>query len=43
MLLRAKKVQYEIPIHFVGLGEKEDDLIEFRSDLFSQSLLNTEN
>ena len=35
--------QYEIPIHFVGLGEKEDDLIEFRSDLFSQSLLNTEN
>ena len=35
--------QYEIPIHFVGLGEKEDDLIEFRSDLFSQSLLNSEN
>ena len=35
--------QYEIPIHFVGLGEKEDDLIEFKSDLFSQSLLNTEN
>ena len=33
----AKK--YQIPIHFVGLGEKEDDLIEFNAEAFSQSLL----
>ena len=37
----AKK--YQIPIHFVGLGEKEDDLIEFRADEFSKSLLNIES
>ena len=37
----AKK--YKIPIHFVGLGEKEDDLVEFRADEFSKSLLNIES
>ena len=37
----AKK--YQIPIHFVGLGEKEDDLLEFKANEFSQSLLNIEN
>ena len=33
----AKK--YQIPIHFVGLGEKEDDLQEFDAQIFSYSLL----
>ena len=33
---------YQIPIHFVGLGEKEDDLLEFKASEFSQSLLNLE-
>ena len=37
----AKK--YQIPIHFVGLGEKEDDLLEFKANEFSQSPLNIEN
>ena len=37
----AKK--YQIPIHFVGLGEKEDDLLEFKANEFSQSLLNIGN
>ena len=37
----AKK--YQIPIHFVGLGEKEDDLLEFKANEFSQSILNIEN
>ena len=37
----AKK--YQIPIHFVGLGEKEDYLLEFKANEFSQSLLNIEN
>ncbi len=37
----AKK--YQTPIHFVGLGEKEDDLLEFKANEFSQSLLNIEN
>ena len=37
----AKK--YQIPIYFVGLGEKEDDLLEFKANEFSQSLLNIEN
>ena len=37
----AKK--YQIPIHFVGLGEKEDDLLEFKAKEFSQSLLNIGN
>ena len=33
----AKK--YQIPIHFIGLGETEDDLYEFKSEAFSQSIL----
>ncbi len=37
----AKK--YQIPIYFVGLGEKEDDLLEFKANEFSQSLLNIKN
>jgi len=37
----AKK--YQIPIYFIGLGEKEDDLLEFKANEFSQSLLNLEN
>ena len=37
----AKK--YQIPIHFVGLGEKDDDLLEFKADEFSRSLLDIEN
>ena len=37
----AKK--YEIPIYFVGFGEKEDDLLQFKASEFSQSLLNIKN
>ena len=37
----AKK--YQIPIHFVGLGEQEDDLLNFKADEFSQSLLDIED
>lgn len=37
----AKK--YQMPIHFVGLGEKEDDLVMFNAKDFSRSLLNIEN
>ena len=37
----AKK--FEIPIHFVGVGEKEGDLLEFNAKNFSKSLLNIEN
>jgi len=37
----AKK--YQIPIHFVGLGEKEDDLLNFKANEFSQSLLEIED
>ena len=33
----AKK--YVIPIHFVGLGEKVDDLFEFNAKKFSYSML----
>ena len=33
----AKK--YEIPIHFVGLGEKIDDLYKFTAKEFSNSML----
>ena len=33
----AKK--YQTPIHFIGLGEKEDDLHEFDAKTFSYSLL----
>ena len=34
----AKK--YQIPIHFIGLGEKEHDLYDFNAKAFSYSLLN---
>ena len=34
---------FQIPIHFVGLGEQEDDLLHFKADEFSQSLLDIEN
>ena len=33
----AKK--YQIPIHFIGLGEKQDDLHVFNAKNFSYSLL----
>ena len=33
----AKK--YEIPIHYVGLGEKVDDLVEFNAKEYSNSIL----
>ena len=36
----AKK--YEIPIHFVGLGEKSEDLQEFNAKKFSSSMLGLE-
>ena len=36
----AKK--YEIPIHFVGLGEKADDLYQFTAKEFSSSMLGIE-
>ena len=32
--------KYDIPINFVGLGEKEDDLIEFNAKNFARSILN---
>jgi fused signal recognition particle receptor len=32
--------KYQIPIHFIGLGEKEDDLHIFDAKSFSYSLLN---
>ena len=37
----AKK--YEIPINFVGLGEKKDDLYEFSAKEFSYSILGIKN
>ena len=37
----AKK--YEIPIHFVGLGEKANDLYEFNAKEFSYSMLGLKN
>ncbi|MDC0057443.1 signal recognition particle-docking protein FtsY [Alphaproteobacteria bacterium] len=37
----AKK--YEIPIHFVGLGEKVNDLFEFNAKKFSHSMLGIDN
>jgi len=37
----AKK--YEIPIHFVGLGEKVEDLYEFSAKKFSTSMLGIKN
>ena len=36
----AKK--YKIPIHFIGLGDKEDDLHIFNAKTFSYSLLDLE-
>ena len=33
----AKK--YEIPIHYVGLGDSKNDLVEFEAKKFSYSLL----
>ena len=41
LILIANK--YEIPIHFVGLGEKEDDLLEFNAKKFSRSILNLQD
>ena len=35
-------IKYEIPISYVGLGEKVDDLAEFNSNKFSRSILNLE-
>ena len=37
----AKK--YEIPIHYVGLGEKVNDLFEFNEKKFSHSMLGIDN
>ena len=37
----AKK--YQLPIHYVGLGESEDDLYEFNAREFSKSLLGLSN
>ena len=31
---------YEIPIHFVGLGEKTEDLYNFNANYFAKSMLN---
>ena len=36
----AKK--YQLPIYFVGLGEKDDDLFAFNAKEFSKSLLETD-
>ena len=36
----AKK--YEIPIHFVGLGEKAEDLYEFNAKFFAKSMIGIE-
>ena len=33
----AKK--YQLPIYFVGLGEQDDDLLEFKAKEFSQSIM----
>ena len=35
--------KYEIPISYVGLGEKVDDLVDFNSRNFSRSILNFDN
>ena len=34
--------KYEIPISFIGLGEKPDDLSDFAAKNFSRSILNLE-
>ena len=35
--------KYEIPISYIGLGEKIEDLVEFDSKQFSRSILNLDN
>ena len=35
--------KFEIPISYVGLGEKVEDLVEFNSENFSRSILNFDN
>ena len=35
--------KFEIPISYVGLGEKIEDLFEFNSKIFSRSILNLDN
>ncbi len=35
--------KYQIPIHFVGIGEKNNDLLEFKADEFSRSLLDIDD
>tara|TARA_Y100001970_G_scaffold281398_1_gene392060 strand:- start:333 stop:1247 length:915 start_codon:yes stop_codon:yes gene_type:complete len=35
--------KYEIPISYVGLGEKVEDLVDFNSRNFSRSILNFDN
>jgi len=37
----AKK--YQIPIHFIGLGEKEEDLLKFDAQTFSNSLFSLDS
>ena len=34
--------KYEIPISYIGLGEKPEDLIDFSARSFSRSILNLE-
>ena len=34
--------KFEFPIHFVGLGEKVEDLFEFNAKKFSHSMLGIE-
>ena len=36
-------LEKKIPIHFVGLGEKVDDLHEFSAKSFAQSMLELDN
>ena len=40
-LFRLQK-KYEIPIHFIGLGEKAEDLHIFDAKNFSQSMVGME-
>ncbi len=35
--------KYEIPISYIGLGEKVEDLVDFNSKIFSRSILNFDN
>ena len=34
--------KYEIPISYIGLGEKVEDLVKFNSRSFARSILNLE-